>query len=281
MNNEFFYTVYETTNTKNGYTYIGVHKTKNPNDSYLGSGTLICEAIKNHGRQSFSKKVLAVFDNPYDMLDLEAKLVDESFLLRNDTYNLKLGGHYDPFSSWIQFASPECLSEHGRKRGERGRMKVKELKRTDPEFREKLRKAQSEGMKRAIAEGRKVYPQGRKKSEITRSKIRESVCKSVAPAKTKSEPLSAKIYNPITGEKKTVRCDEVETWLHQKWIRGTSPETKKKMRETWAKKRKATKIPGDQIIWIKHKEKRENKKIRMKYLDEYQQGGWERGRKLN
>lgn len=41
------YTVYKVTNIKNGKYYVGVHKTNNPYDSYMGSGTAIRNAIKN------------------------------------------------------------------------------------------------------------------------------------------------------------------------------------------------------------------------------------------
>ena len=34
------YTVYKITNTANGRIYVGVHRTENPHDSYLGSGNL-------------------------------------------------------------------------------------------------------------------------------------------------------------------------------------------------------------------------------------------------
>lgn len=86
------YTVYKTINLINGKFYIGTHKTNDPNDSYLGSGTLLKKAIKKHGRDNFRKDVLFVFDNPADMFTKEAELVDEEFLSENNTYNLKIGG---------------------------------------------------------------------------------------------------------------------------------------------------------------------------------------------
>lgn len=87
-----FYTVYKTTNLINGKFYIGTHKTSDPNDSYLGSGNLLCRAIEKYGRDNFRKDVMFIFDNPADMFAKEAELVTRDFLAENNTYNLKLGG---------------------------------------------------------------------------------------------------------------------------------------------------------------------------------------------
>ncbi|MFK5882813.1 MAG: GIY-YIG nuclease family protein [Candidatus Izemoplasma sp.] len=89
---KIYYTVYKTTNQINGKVYIGVHKTKNINDDYLGSGNHLKYSIKKYGKENFTKKVLKVFTNPEDMFKIESLLVNEEFVNNNKTYNLKLGG---------------------------------------------------------------------------------------------------------------------------------------------------------------------------------------------
>lgn len=87
-----FYTVYKTTNKLNGKSYVGKHITDNPNDNYLGSGSILRRAIKRYGVESFLKEVLFVFDNEQEMNDKEAEIVTESWCLSDDTYNVCDGG---------------------------------------------------------------------------------------------------------------------------------------------------------------------------------------------
>lgn len=86
------YTVYKTTNKLNGKTYIGMHKTTDPNDNYLGSGKLLKRAIAKHGKENFSKEILFDFDNEDDMKAKEAELVTEEYCQSDDNYNLCNGG---------------------------------------------------------------------------------------------------------------------------------------------------------------------------------------------
>lgn len=101
------YIVYLTKNTKNEKIYIGVHKTENPDvfDGYLGCGvyrnspssykrskTPFQFAVNKYGIDCFKRTTLRVFDNEEDAYELEAKLVNEAFITRSDTYNATLGG---------------------------------------------------------------------------------------------------------------------------------------------------------------------------------------------
>lgn len=87
-----FFTVYQTKNTVNQKIYIGTHITVNPNDDYLGSGNILKKAIKKYGISSFEKTVLFCYDNSDEMFAKEAEIVNEEFIARSDTYNIKCGG---------------------------------------------------------------------------------------------------------------------------------------------------------------------------------------------
>lgn len=87
-----FYTIYSITNILDGKVYIGKHKTKNLDDGYMGSGTLIRRAISKHGIENFKKEILFVFSSKDEMDSKEKELVNEAFVLSTSTYNLSLGG---------------------------------------------------------------------------------------------------------------------------------------------------------------------------------------------
>lgn len=107
-----FYTIYKITNLLDGKIYIGSHKTKKLDDAYMGSGKILMRAQKKYGMENFKKEILFVFDNPEEMYAKEAELVNEEFLVTENTYNLKVGG----FGGWDYVNSdsnnPSHSAEH-------------------------------------------------------------------------------------------------------------------------------------------------------------------------
>ena len=86
------YTIYQITNLVDGKIYIGKHQTSNIEDGYMGSGKLLKRAQSKYGLENFSKQILYIFDNEQEMNAKELELVTEEFCLREDTYNICVGG---------------------------------------------------------------------------------------------------------------------------------------------------------------------------------------------
>lgn len=60
--------------------------------SYKKATTPFKRAVQKYGIHAFRRVTLAVFDTAKEAYDLEAIIVNESFIKRTDTYNIKLGG---------------------------------------------------------------------------------------------------------------------------------------------------------------------------------------------
>ena len=260
------------------------HRTTNVHDGYMGSGSLIRSVIEKEGIEHFEKSIIAVFDNPQEMIELETNLVNENFLKRKDVYNLKLGGLHDHLSTWIQTAPKEVITKISRHRGESGRRKIQELKQSSLEFRNLLKKNQSLGMRRAIEEGRKIYKKGHRHSEETKEKIRNTTKNSVS-SPGKEDDFSSKkikIHNPLTKENRIIHFSELGKLLNEGWNEyhyNHKDETKQKISQS-RKNYEANKDPDEKLIWIVNNELFEIKKIKKRDLESFLSRGWARGRKI-
>jgi len=88
MNNSKFYYTYVTTNNLNGYQYIGSHTADKLNNDYLGSGTALLQAIKQDGKDNFSKKILAIYNTREDAYIAESQLLNDKWF-SDSTYNIR------------------------------------------------------------------------------------------------------------------------------------------------------------------------------------------------
>lgn len=94
----YFY-LYRIVNKVNNKLYIGVHKTENLDDGYMGSGKLIKRAVAKYGVDNFQKTILEFFSSSKEMYERESVVVDKDFIESGQTYNLSLGGRGCDLSS--------------------------------------------------------------------------------------------------------------------------------------------------------------------------------------
>lgn len=87
-----YHIVYKTTHTESGKYYIGVHSTDNLSDGYMGSGRLLKLAIEHYGKDAFTREILHFCDTKQDAFNKERELVNRSFVLDEQTFNLCEGG---------------------------------------------------------------------------------------------------------------------------------------------------------------------------------------------
>ena len=87
------YYIYRITNLINGKTYIGQHKYKKLNDSYMGSGVYLAKAKKKYGIENFKKEILVFGIVGKDFIDLlEKEYIKFYRSIGKAEYNITDGG---------------------------------------------------------------------------------------------------------------------------------------------------------------------------------------------
>ena len=86
--------IYITVNKVNGKKYIGQHKCSDENDSYLGSGKILKEAIEKYGRENFQRYTLYVAESEEELDKKEIEFINTlNAAHRPDYYNINEGGN--------------------------------------------------------------------------------------------------------------------------------------------------------------------------------------------
>lgn len=102
--------VYQTICEANGKSYVGVHKTNDLNDGYIGCGVRVGKpstfsemnnafhnAVKKYGAENFKRYILSFYDTYEEALDEERFIVNTSWVKRKDNYNTAIGGKGSPW----------------------------------------------------------------------------------------------------------------------------------------------------------------------------------------
>lgn len=190
-----FYLVYRITNTLNGKTYVGAHRTKDKDDGYMGSGHALIRAIEKYGEDKFTKEILAECASAEEMFALERELI---VVDKKTSYNMISGGSGG--------------AEAGKMGGEATALK----KRIDPEFAEWVKTRIREGQKKHIAEGRHKSFAGRKHTDETRKLIGEANAEH-QKGSGNSQFGSMWIRNVETGESKKIGKTDT---IPEGWVKG-------------------------------------------------------------
>lgn len=257
------YFFYKTTNNINGHFYYGVHSTVKPleQDTYLGSGRLLLDAIQRYGIENFSREILKFFNSMEDALAYEASVVTSEIVSRKDCYNMALGGYGSSGGSVYLNKDGKRIRTVPEKVDmfvENG-WKIGGLPRSE-EFCRMMSKVQrgkvtSEETKRKIAEAHRGRPGtrlGMKASEETKKKIGQ-VSKDTC------------YVHDVNGRNRRIKKVDLESYLTSGWIRGRNTEYRQKMSNVtkgrvWVSK--------DQI----------NSRVPLESLEKYISLGWKKGK---
>jgi group I intron endonuclease len=163
-----FYLVYKITNTINGKTYVGCHKTKDKNDGYMGSGKIIKRSIKKYGVNNFTKEIIAECSCSDEMFAKEKEFV----VLSEMSYNMKSGGE-----GGFDYLNKTGLNTSWKNREEKNAKISKAIKQkwdTDPTYASALREQMGVRTDNFI-ESAKVSFLGRNHTDETKDKIKKAV----------------------------------------------------------------------------------------------------------
>ena len=188
------YYIYRITNLINGKTYIGQHKYKKLNDSYMGSGVLLRKAQVKYGIENFKKEILykdIQYKDTADSVEIYAIAKERS--IGKAEYNIANGGKgsagYHPSEETRRKMSE---MRKGKKHSEEWTRKISEAKKGkhhSEEWNKKISKVmkgrpstmkgkhRSEETKKKISEalrGQAAWNKGKKMSEETRRKLSEA-----------------------------------------------------------------------------------------------------------
>lgn len=216
LNLTYKYTSYKTTNKINGKIYVGCHKTRNLDDGYIGSGTILKRAIEKYGIENFDKEILFVFDTPEEMFAKEAEIVDKIFIELDTNYNLLEGG-----CGGFDYVNSSGKNLYG-KNGENGKRNLKHgnvLKEYLISIGkwEEWKTAFREGMKNKIQRDGHWWI-GKKHTEETKKKIGAALSK-CQTGKGNSQYGTCWVYSTL-GENKKIRKEDLESYLSMGWLKG-------------------------------------------------------------
>ena len=248
------YYIYRITNKVNGKTYIGQHKYKKLDDSYMGSGVHLRRAQKKYGFENFKKDILVFNISKKEHADLLEKTfiaAERKKVGVDNCYNIADGGKGGDGSKgkhWkLSEETKKKISEalKGKPKSEEHKRKMSEINKGKHHSEESNRKRSetmkgknkgkvfTEEHKRKISEARK----GKHLTEETRRKISEKLKGRVSPTKGKHH----------TEEQKRKMSEAMKGKHHSEETRKKMSEARKGKKVSW--KVKHWKLVDGKRVW--------------------------------
>lgn len=282
------YTVYKILNLKTNQYYIGVHKTENPNDSYLGSGIHITRQVKLYGKDAFKKEILFIFNDQDSAYEKEKELIS---IHKKDKFCLNIGEGGiggDTFSGRKHTEETKKLisckmkgkkyslerrkqiseSLKGRVFSEETRLKISEAMK-ERYKKLKVNKVACEESRLKISDSLKRYwdKKGRKNPRRT---YRKPVCKITTKEKVWvfKDNISYHIYK-----------DELDFYLDSGWKRGRGNKLCKIMSKSLKGKHKGKENSVFGTKWMYNETTKEIAMIKKELVQDYLKKGWKLGNK--
>lgn len=126
-----YYYVYQTVNTVNGKTYIGVHGTNNMHDGYIGCGiyrqsdanrerykkgsnSQFIKAVSKYGYDSFKRYELDFFNSMSEALEEEKFIVNKQWVVGKYNYNSTGGGRGRSFNELSKNHKKKLIEIHSK-----------------------------------------------------------------------------------------------------------------------------------------------------------------------
>ena len=165
------YYIYRITNLINGKTYIGQHKYKKLNDSYMGSGKHLRAAQAKYGIENFKKEILVFNVSKKEHIDLLEKTfiaAEREKVGVENCYNLADGGGGNTGPHSEEWKRKISESKKGKSKSEEHKRKISETCKGRPSSMKG--KHRSEETKRKLSEALKgniPWNKGKKMSEET------------------------------------------------------------------------------------------------------------------
>lgn len=219
-----YYFIYKTTNKINGKYYIGMHKTDDLEDGYLGSGTHFKRALEKYGKENFEREILEYCNSDEEMHLAEARYITEDVINDKNSYNLKLGG----YGGWDYVN--EILTDSERKRILNLANTAYKEKMNDPEWREKwylklLKQITSQSVRNKISEAVKAHHKiyggtftGKHHKESTKKKIGEANSKAQKGTRN-SQYGTCWISNTLIKKSIKINKEFLYDYISEGWIK--------------------------------------------------------------